>query len=512
MDAGTWRSALYPQDWTPAHTDAQGRFLHDVSYAGYRAGESLPDPSRLPTVDAVLDHGADPSGNSDSTGALQSAIDAAEALAPARVWIPAGLYRVDGTLDVAVSGVVLQGAGAGQSRLAFTRATGMTDASSISLRGHPTHGAHLLLVQDAAARATGLQVADASSLTVGDDVALGMWISPQFVTEHAMDGVWGPFNGTYQVFARRTITAVDTSITPHHIELDVPLRSALRVRDQASVRRLTGLLSDVGVQDLGLSNAVEWNAAWSADRAHVLALDDAKDAWVLRVSSFASPFGPSSGPGSGAHLQSGGIILRRCLRVTLANCRMERAQNRGGGGNGYLFEVLQCNEILTRDCVAVAGRHNFIQNWGFGTSGCVWLRCHSSAGLAEVSSSLPGIGLVGLSEYHHSLATGNLVDGCTALDGWGAVNRGLESSGAGHSATECVFWNHKGAGVLRSQQFGRGYVIGTSGGVVIQSAPGAAGSDGTAPPDEVEGAGQGAQLDPPSLYEDQFRRRTGRAP
>ena len=35
-----WRSVLYPEDWTPAFTGPEGRFLHDFSYAGYRNGET----------------------------------------------------------------------------------------------------------------------------------------------------------------------------------------------------------------------------------------------------------------------------------------------------------------------------------------------------------------------------------------------------------------------------------------------------------------------------------------
>ena len=41
-----WRSALYPEGWTPETTDSQGRFLHDFSYAGYRLGEVEP-PSTI---------------------------------------------------------------------------------------------------------------------------------------------------------------------------------------------------------------------------------------------------------------------------------------------------------------------------------------------------------------------------------------------------------------------------------------------------------------------------------
>ena len=165
--------------------------------------------------------------------------------------------------------------------------------------------------------------------------------------------------------------------------------------------------------------------------------------------------------------------------------------------------------MLVTDCTALDGRHNFIQNWGFGTSGCVWLRCHSAGGFALFAKEFPGLGQLGYSEFHHSLATANAIDACTVDDGWSAVNRGTYSSGAGHSATQNVFWNLQGtAASLRSQQFGWGYVIGTGPGVVLTA--GTAG--GTDPEDWIEGEGRAATLDPPSLYVEQHTRRTGRPP
>ncbi|MFY0537614.1 hypothetical protein [Nannocystis pusilla] len=73
-----WRSELYPEDWTPEFTGPDGRFLHDFSYAGYRLAAAAPG-SELPalTIDAVRDHGADATGMSDATAALQAALDAA---------------------------------------------------------------------------------------------------------------------------------------------------------------------------------------------------------------------------------------------------------------------------------------------------------------------------------------------------------------------------------------------------------------------------------------------------
>ena len=502
----TWRSVLFPSDWTPQTTDPDGRFLHDMSYAGYRGGQApLPGGAGMPIVNAVAHHGADATGATDATGSIQSAIDAAALLGSAIVFLPEGLYRVDGLLTIQSSGIILRGAGAALSRIHFTRHSAMTGRAHLTVGTSPGTAAEVPLRQDAAPRQREVFVDDAQALRVGDDVVLGYVITPEFVDAHGMTGVWGPFNGTWQPFERREIVAIDMSTVPHRITVDVPLRYPALVRDRASLRVETGYLSEVGVEHLGVANAVGWDDAWANDRTHAIAFIGVKDGWVRDVASFSSPSAPASGPGAGAHLQNCGILTLRSKRVTVANTRLEKAQDRGGGGSGYLFELRQCNEVLTRDATAIAGRHNFIQNWGFGTSGCVWLRCRSEAGLALFSKDFPTIGQLGYSEFHHSLAMANLIDSCTILDGWSGINRGTFSSGAGHSATQNVFWNVQGAGVMRSQQFGWGYVIGTSAEVTLNLS---AGSD-TTPTDWVEGEARSADLVPQSLYLDQHNRRTG---
>lgn len=504
----TWRSELYPEDWTPEHTGPEGRFLHDFSYAGYHNGEAEPGQDLPATViDVVADHGADPSGAADSTAALQAALDAAAQAGGAIVSLPPGLYRVDGTLALAASRTVIRGAGADQSRLWFTRSSDMSYKAHLTVGAAPQLGAEVALVADAPARASAVEVADAGAFAVGDDVALGWQISPEFVTEHGMDGTWMVFNGEWQVFFWRTVRAVD--VQTGRVELDVPLRYPALLRDKASLRPVTGMLREVGVEDLGVANAVGWDDAWLQSQVHAIELLGVKDAWVRGVRSFVSPGAPADGPGAMRHLQSGGVSVLRSKRVTIADVTLELAQHRGDGGNGYLFEVSQSSEVLLCDCVGRAGRHNFIQNWGFGATGIVWLRVHSSEGKA-VFTKLGELGSVGLSEFHHSLATANLLDQSVVDDGWGAVNRGSYSSGAGHSATQSVVWNVGGAGVVRSRQFGHGYVIGT--GPEVQVETDLAGLDalGTEPEDWVEGPDEVGALQPASLYEDQLARRLGR--
>ncbi len=71
----TWRSSLYPEDWTPGFADSQGRFLHDFSYAGYHNGEVLiPENPPGAILDVTLEpYGADNTGAAYANVAIQTA-------------------------------------------------------------------------------------------------------------------------------------------------------------------------------------------------------------------------------------------------------------------------------------------------------------------------------------------------------------------------------------------------------------------------------------------------------
>jgi hypothetical protein len=328
---------------------------------------------------------------------------------------------------------------------------------------------------------------------------LGWIISDQFVEEHHMTGTWEVFNGLWKPFFRRNVVSVDGL----NVELDVPTRYIGKLRDGVSLRIEEGYISECGIQDLAVSTAIDFETAWQFDRSHSILFKETKDCWAKNVHSFANP------DQEVYHLQSGGIKVEASKRVTIVDSVMEKPQNRGAGGNGYLFEISRGSEILIKDCIAREGRHNFIQNWDFGTSGSVFLRSHSSGGRALQDSS-GSIATLGTSEFHHSLAMANLIDQSIVDDGWKAVNRLFFSSGAGHSATENVFWNLQGEGVLASLQFGNGYVIGTAGITVDVTFYDAFESTGTAPEDFTEGIDQAESLIPQSLFEDQLGKRLGR--
>ena len=97
LPAHAWRPSLYPENWTPPSnasftTDA---LIQDFSYAGYRRGEEPIPAITGPLFDVTAaPYNADPSGTTDSTAAIQSAIDAAAA-GGGVVFLPAGIYRVE---------------------------------------------------------------------------------------------------------------------------------------------------------------------------------------------------------------------------------------------------------------------------------------------------------------------------------------------------------------------------------------------------------------------------------
>lgn len=517
---GCARSALYPEDWTPGTTHEDGFFLHDFSYAGYRNSErSIPDLADA-DVFTVTDYGADATGTSDSSAAIQAAIDAAALNGGGVIALPAGTYRCDSNLSIASSNTVLRGNGPESTQIYFTR-NNASDDSSIRFSGGLLEGTDRPLLENGVSRAHEVLIGE-HDLEIGDDVLLGWSISDPFIQEHNMGDYWNSGNNfpsvnLWRPFFRRVVVGLEPEGGNTRVLFDVPLRYPMKVRDAASLRKVTGHLEEVGLEHLKLSNAVEANQAWAANRVHLVEMNQVKNSWVQNIRSGPSPVGVGA-----FHLQSSGILIKASKNVTVTDAVLKNAQNRGSGGNGYLFEVMQSNEILFADSKGVAGRHNFVQNWDFGTSGVVFLRTESSEGQTVNSADL-GVGVTAYSEFHHALAMANLIDDSFASDGWAAVNRRNYSSGAGTCATQTVFWNLRGEpglgglnnNALLSYQHGTGYVIGTQHMDVQTEIPFidlTGRSLYSAPDDYVELVDEGHLLEPSSLFEDQLARRLQQQP
>ncbi|MES2981797.1 MAG: glycosyl hydrolase family 28-related protein [Verrucomicrobiota bacterium] len=521
-----WQSSLYPTNWMPPETASftTDKLIQDFSYAGYRRGEN-PIPAVVgPVFNAVSQHGADPSGRNDSTAAIQAAINAAASAGGGVVFLPAGTYRVvpkagdNFALWIKNANIVLRGAGVGQTFLLNT-SYGMRGKNVIRVAPPSTWLGSVVNITANLDRPTRrIPVANASAFKAGDQVRIEWNFTQGWIDEHSQ-GLWWSAPATIPAPAHylREVVAVNT--TQNWIEVDVPTRYTMKTRDSANVRTIGGRLSGVGIENLSIGNVqhpgsgwgeedynISGTAAYDAHASWLILLQDTSDSWIRQVESFQA-----AGNTSTCHMLSNGISLVRSSRVTVANTVMRRSQYGGGGGNGYMFRIQSSNENLIQDCIADFSRHGLVISHA-GTSGNVFLRCEDRETQRSTGSSGSYTTIGSGCDHHMHFSHSNLFDKCHAHNSFYTAEHRREFGGApGHALTSAhgVYWNISGSGerggaVARSEQGRYGYVIGTSG-----SRNGATNNTAgnTAPADHLERIGEGATLEPQSLYLDQLSKR-----
>jgi hypothetical protein len=512
-----WRSALYPENWTPAFTDEAGRFLHDFSYAGYRRGEAELPRIEGPVFDVTkAPFNADPTGAQNATAALQGALDAAKKAGGGVVYLPPGTYRVappEGqkvALRLEGDGVLLRGAGKDKSfifnddaqmRGKIVLKLAPDDPADWHKEGPGVHSAPLKA--DVPNRATQVSV-ETAGFAVGDLVVLRSDLTQRFIDSVAMNGTWKPAGAASAnrtlMFCRR-VTAIDAAART--LTFDVPVRYPVLMADAGRVVKLPGRpLREAGVEDLALGMkqhpgteleeqdfGKEGTAGYEVHGARGLEIQYAENCWVRGVATYAPP-----GNDPAVHVVSNMLAINRSRFVTVRDCDFRHAQYKGGGGNGYLY-CLQGQECLITASHAEGGRHNY----DFGTmycSGNVINECYSKDGKLA-------------SDFHMFLSMANLLDHLTC-EGDFLEARHIRPFGGnpvhGVTTTQSVFWNTVGLRypkkpqiLILSHQEGEGYVIGTQGPAsAVQTT------------DFAEGIGKSAGLQPPSLYQDQLQRRRAR--
>ncbi len=536
-ETASWRSALYPAEgWNPeaALLDVDP-VIQDFSYAGYRRGEAPIPTVAGPIFDAsAAPYGADATGASDSTAAIQAAIDAAGADGGGVVYLPAGTYRLAVPDDAAQAllinrpGVVLRGAGREKTFLLHTRYSGVRKKAVIRVLG--SEKARLLADGDVVAPLSAdlrhstrvIPVRSTDGFAVGDLVTIRNDITPEWVDEHREPGWRGHEARLRGIGYRREIVAIDPAAGT--LTVDVPVRYALKLRDRARVVRVEGKpLVEVGLEDFSIGNIQHPGDSWGTDDFNkpgtaaqdvsgftAIVFEQASHSWMRRVASFLPKRNTTT-----AHLLSNGLHVRQSTHLTIEDCFFQRTQYGGGDGNGYMFALIGAQECLIRRSEARLARHGFAMSLST-TSGNVLLDCLD----ADTAQAL-GAGTVYEttgkgSDQHMWFSQANLIDHCTGENSWfEAVYRPFPRSGPPplHALTSVhsVYWNTRGTGaikdaIVKSEQYLHGYVIGTRGerSRVELTARNRAATD---PVDHVEGEGRGDTLEPGSLYLDQLRRR-----
>lgn len=535
------RSVLYPADWLPLNDGgtktADGRFLQDFSYAGFAAGEkSIPTGFGGRSVNVVTQFGADNSYNAqtnpnaaDATGAIQRAIDDICDRGGGVVNLPAGSYRIkppageNAAIRLACNNVIVRGATDGNgapTTYLFNDEQDMRQ-KRVFLAGAQAAGAAPWYTVQTDVRAVTsnstdptriITLASTAGLAVGNGIIVATDVTDAFRTAHGMgpgQGNCGSLNacwpGTtsgpiYQRFVREILSG-------NRVRLDAPVRYWLTPGTDGNnprVYRTATSNYNIGIENVAIgmrentkgnlndaSLNVAGTAAYETNNAQVIRFVGARDSWVRNVRTYR----PTVNTGN-FHIQSLGIVLTASTRnISVIDTSIGYAQNKLVGGNGYLF-LLGGGDSLLQNCIATAGRHNF-QFAGMAATGNVILGGESR------SSSL-------VNDFHVGLSVANLIDSVTTSGvGWEAVNRGSTSDGAGITGTQNVFWNMKkadasGSVFIRSAQWAWGYVIGTRGtnATVSTSTPML-----QSPADWSEAIGNGADLEPQSLFLDQRAKR-----
>lgn len=531
-----WRSELYPADWTPPTVHSADfrtdKLLQDFSFAGYRNGEH-PIPDVAGPIFKVTDpqFNADPTGQRDSTAAIQKAIDqAAEHPDGGVVFIPAGIYQLSvqgrSALTIQTGRIVLRGEGPDKTFL-FNHTNEMRSRAIIDVQGpnqaawRNPRAASTPITRDLPGPTQTIPVADTRLFKPGEYCIVLADVTPEWVRERQEPGWLGHEARLGGPAYFRKILAVDHDAQT--ITIDAPTRYTLLTRDQARVAVAHDMPAEIGIEHLAIGNLHRpepdgWGerdytepqtAAWHAHNSWAIRMTRVRDSWVRNVHSFRHPSNLSR-----AHLLSNGILLSWCRGVTITECAFGFPQYGGGGGNGYMVRLANSNECLVKHSIAEFNRHGFVLS-GMASSGNVFHRCidRDTGWATGATGRLRTAGRS--SDHHMHFSHSNLYDQCTGDSSWfQAVYRPwgtppLHNITAAHS----VFWNTTGTGrggpIVETEQFHYGYAIGTQGSRTEVQITGRGGARMN-PPDHVEGVGQGDQLQPASLFLDQRQRRLQR--
>lgn len=540
-EASAWRSSLYPEDWSSPESRSfeTDKLIQDFSYAGYRRSEVELPRVTGPVFDVVADFGADATGASDSTRAIQDAIDAASAAGGGVVFLPAGTYRVrpaenaPASLRVRASNVVIRGAGP-ESTFLFNDAWQMRNKDIIRVDSPgsgwttvPQNSPLTSIRTDLLGPTAAIPVESVEGFTPGDWVVLRADASEPFKAEHNMEDLWGGQNLGAGVFFVRQILAIDEA--SNLLRVDVPIRYYLKTRDGARVHRLGPHIDEVGLEDFSLGNiehpnhgastgwglndySVEGTNAYDVHGSYAIRLTQVRNSWVRNVRTYRPPQNSLN-----AHVLSNGMRIGNSVAVTIEDCHFQRALYAGGGGNAYMVRITNAQEVLVKDTVVGYNRHGFVFSH-MQTSGNVILRGRAEhTGWRAIAG---GAGSSG-SDHHMHLSQSNLIDGTQLRrDYFAAYYRHTYGSNHGQTAAHTVYWNLEGleyygntTHIVNTQQARYGYVIGTRGSAPGVSTAGVSAFSAQAyrtnPVDHVEGQGMGESLEPRSLFDDQLRRRLG---
>lgn len=407
--------------------DSRGNVVPDFSHVGYRNGEAA-----IPTVPTVRTL-APISG--DNRARIQAAIDAVSALPlqangfRGALLLTAGTFRIQDSVVVRASGVVLRGQGFGSSGtvllatrrrqhtlVQFNGAGSVSAQSSTSKRivsNYLPTGARTFAVEPGHSFAVGDRVLQRRAPNQAWINVLGMnllsTLDPTCVD-------WTP--ASYTIDYMRTVTAV----SGNSITLDAP------VVDPIDPTYATGYLlkytwanrlENVGIENLKLdteySSPTDENHAWDA-----IDFDDTEHGWVRNIEAWHFGFAAVR-------------ILRTSAFISVINSKCLDGISLIQGERRYSF-CIEGQRNLVMGCFTRNGRHDFVT--GARVAGPnTFVRC-------------TGTRMLNIAGPHHRWATGTLYDNLVCDGPLNVENRVTSGTGHGWAGAQNMIWNSTAATVV----------------------------------------------------------------
>jgi len=523
-------------------------------------------------------------GEMDCRDAIQRAIDDAENAGRGIVYLPVGEYRISAAnsyyfLHLSKSNIVIRGDGSDKTKIKVDPYyKGVFDVRDKSVflaepKGEGDYGWSVVgnsvsITKDLPFPTKVIPVSDVSGFKIGDPIIIEGYWTDEYIAEHDMQGVWQPGNKIAYTW-RRTIRGLDPA--RKEISIDVPTRYRVKKTDNPVVAKTKQGISEIGLEHFSIGeirHPLEWPDSADSDSAdaivksmkghYVIAFRNVWNGWMYDLKSYR--------PQENANRQTDNtlygkydveilnmvVYMKHAQFVTLKNFYFKNMQvdDNPGGGHGYAITLFATNDVLVESGTLQKVKKGFAFNRG-GASGNVI----KDVTVKEVFTTQ--------NDFHSYLGSANLIDN-NNLEGtyWEAAVRPLDpppGTDHGHGTSESVFWNTKGArltlpvltwwdrdndndnkrdddephgafadeGIIVSNQFGWGYIIGTHGlfsDVITARMPDRRIGNNfwkptILPRDYREGIGYdkdpkyvGRSLEPRSLYEGQLALRLGKKP
>jgi hypothetical protein len=386
----------------------------DFSNAGYKGGGvSLPVLAVVKTVQPV---------EGDCRALIQAAIDEVSALTPdangfrGAVLLKAGIYKVEGTLFIKSSGVVLRGEGTGLNGTVFI-ATKQEQHNLLTIQGTGSGYAEVsgsrfkITTPYLGTGAKTVDVATGHHFVVGDNVVVQRTPTEGWIDTLDMRQYGWTASGYKNTYERKVVAVQGNTLT-----LDAPVVDPLEDfygGGDVFKSNITGRINNSGVENLRMesyfANNDDESHGWNA-----IVLSRAENCWVKQI--VAKFFGYAA------------VSISNMSRYnTVEDCAMIDPKSVTTGGRKYSFN-LESNATfnLFQRCITWGGRHDFVS--GSRVPGPnVFLDCLADNTQADIGP-------------HHRWGTGQLYD--NVFGGQIHVqNRKASGSGHGWSGAQIMFWN-----------------------------------------------------------------------